>query len=252
MRSLILTLVITFIFLIFCACAVTQTAAPTAVASNLPADGDEFRFIYGSADEDVFADYQAVLDLHCPGVRRDLQFTGPTHYTVEIFPDQKAYDAGLTDEGVTGSPACSGDGKISLVSPRSPIRVPGISYDQRLMMAVHEYAHLLVNEINPDVPIWLAEGIACYEGAGGTYIEKGGTVAKALPAIAFSAIQDSYYGTPAADVYSFLAVKYIIDTYGLDKLNRLLRNTGDIEGILGVNTLDFEKQWIGFVQSYAE
>lgn len=251
MRTIIPALAVVLIF-IFHACAY-QPVAPTAtVASNIPAKGDDFRFIYGSADEDTFSDIQSVLALSCPEVRQDLQFTGATHYTVEVFPDQKAYDAGLTDTSVTGSPACSGNGKISLVSPRSPIRVPGISYDQRLMMVVHEYAHLLVNEINPDAPIWLAEGIACYEGSNGAYIEKGGAVAKALPAIAFSGIQDNYYDTPAADVYSFLAVKYIIDTYGLDKLNQLLRTPDEIEGIFGVSISAFEKQWIGFVQSYAE
>lgn len=252
MRTFIPALTVTFALFFLCACAAVKPTVSTAFASELPAGGDDFRFTYDSADESVVADYKAVLSLHCPRVRRDLQFSGTTHYSVEIYPDQRAYDAGLTDTSVIGSPACSGGGKISLVSPRSPIRVSGISNDQRLKMAVHEYAHLLVNEISPDAPIWLAEGIACYEGSEGAYIEKGGAVSKALPVISFLAIRDNYYDTPAADVYSFLAVRYIIDTYGLDELNRLLRSPGELEGILDVSIPEFEEQWKGYLQDYAE
>jgi hypothetical protein len=54
------------------------------------------------------------------------------------------------------------------------------------------------------------------------------------------------------DVYSFLAVKYIIDTYGYEKLNLLLRASDEFETILQTGREDFNSRWNEYIKSYKE
>lgn len=58
-----------------------------------------------------------------------------------------------------------------MVSPRLPAAGAHLSYDDRVAIAVHEFAHLVENEINPDLPVWLEEGAAIYIGPHQAYDE---------------------------------------------------------------------------------
>ena len=59
--------------------------------------------------------------------------------------------------------AISGDGKIQLVSPAHPAP-HRLTYGDGLMVAVHEFTHLALDEVNPRLSSWLDEGAAVYFG----------------------------------------------------------------------------------------
>lgn len=135
-----------------------------------------------------------------------------------------------------------------LVSPLSPIKVSGITREDRLQMAVHEFAHLLVDEINPNAPIWLDEGVACYEGSFDFYARVGRENMEKLPKIGFAVLQDEYYNLPGADLYAFYAVSFIVDEYGYGAINKLIRNPEELEGILGLSKAEFSGRWNSFMR----
>ena len=129
-----------------------------AGCGNAPADGREaFRARAAGHTVSIFSVYAApgheqaardvggVLADQIDRLRRDLRYPYDHPVTVEIYHNQADYDAHLMDRSVVGSPACSGRRTIQMVSPRSPIRVAGLSYETRLSMAVHEMAHLFLD-----------------------------------------------------------------------------------------------------------
>lgn len=208
------------------------------------------RFVYCCSTQDikVVDDIDKVLETNCSQICRNLQYEYKGKITVEVYPDQKSYDESLSDKSVTGSPACSGNRKIKLVSPASPIKIFGIPYEERLLMAVHEYVHLMIDEINSETPIWLDEGLACYEGSRVGYAEISRLVFPKIPEIDFSKLENAYYDIPAPDIYSYSAVSYIIEHFGYEKLNELIRDPSDLERILSMSRDEFSREWNTFIR----
>jgi len=211
-----------------------------------------FDLYYTPPDKQAADDIAAELIKHLPRLRNDFRYDYPHRVAVEIFPDQSSYDSNLMDRSVAGSPACSGRRTIQMVSPRSPIRIPGISYAGRLGMAVHELAHLIMNEINRDLPTWLNEGVASYAGGADGYrnICKIPAVAKLLQTPpSLTALETSYHRQPAPDVMSFTLVDFIVTTRGMTSLNDLLRDPAGLERIVGSSRRDIEIRWHEFART---
>ena len=211
---------------------------------------DTFIYYCSSQDSDVIDDIDKTLDADCPIICKNLEYEYNEKITVEVYPDQKSYDESLTDKSVIGSPACSGYKKIKMVSPTSPIEVSGFPYEGRLLMAVHEYVHLMIDEINNETPIWLDEGLACYEGSKESYEQITQLIFPKVPEISFNEIENSYYNIPAADVYSYSAVQFIIEHFGYEKLNQLIRHPSDFEKILSIKKDEFSKEWNTYIQMH--
>jgi hypothetical protein len=136
-----------------------------------------------------------------------------------------------------------------MISPRSPIRVAGIPYSDRVLMAV---AHLFIDEINDRVPVWLDEGIASFEGGAEGYrriceLPAVANLLKSPPQIAD--LESSYYKLPAADVFSFTLVDYIISNHGIAALSELIRRPNEFERILGGSKAELQSRWHGFVRT---
>ena len=210
-----------------------------------------FDLYFVADDRPAAQDVARELAAHLDRLRKDFRCEYAHRVAVEIYSDQAAYDANLMDPSVKGSPACSGRRTIQMVSPRSPIRDSGISYAGRLSMAVHELAHLFVNEINRDAPVWLSEGVASFEGDADGYrrICKMPAVAELLktpPSIA--ELEASYHKVRAPDVFSFTLVDYVASNLGMAALNDLLRNPADFERALGGSRREIEARWHEFVK----
>lgn len=200
--------------------------------------------------ESVGQDVGRTLAGQLDRLRRELRYPYQHPVVVEIYGDQAEYDAHLMNRSVTGSPACSGRRTIQMVSPKSPIRVPGLQYEARLSMAVHELAHLFLDEIGGEVPMWLEEGTASYEGDAEGYrrLCRLPSVERFLATPASLAeIESSYGRLTGADVLSFTLVDFIVSTRGFDALNDLIRHPGDLERVLGSRAA-VELEWHAFVQ----
>ncbi len=101
-----------------------------------------------------------------------------------------------------------------------------------MLIAVHEYTHLALNEVNPDLPDWLAEGAAVYLGPHDMYDH---VCRQNFPLSRFPRLQtlmQSYSSIPAADLFAYTLVRYIAETEGLGTLNRLIRLPSDILALL--------------------
>lgn len=116
-------------------------------------------------------------------------------------------------------------------------------------MAVHEFAHLIINEINRNAPVWLNEGIASYLGSpDGQYEKISKMVFQIVPEINFAELENSYFKLKAPDVYSYSAVAFIISEFGKDKLNCIIRNPEKMYSVLKTDQATFNRQWHNFIK----
>lgn len=205
-----------------------------------------FDLYFDPKDHATAQDVARALTAHLDRLRGEFHHPFEHRIVVEIYPDQAAYDAHLIDPWLAGSPACSGRHAIQMVSPTSPIRIPGLPYETRLTMAVHELAHLFIDELNQHAPSWLDEGVASYQGdaAGYRALCRLPQIAKILetPPV-FTTLENSYSSLPAPDIYSFTAVEYIVERYGWSKVVELIRSPAKFEKILGISKDEFTRGW---------
>lgn len=206
-----------------------------------------FVYQYEKKDSEAANDIKTVLNKNYQKVCADLDYMYTYKIQVKIYPDQQIYDESLIDRALIGSPAYSGSRKMHLVSPKSPIKIPGIPYEDRLLMAVHEFVHLMVDEINNGLPVWLDEGIACYEGSSNMYEYFCRLYMPELPFVPLNDLEENYYKISGADLYSYSAVRFIIEKYGFNKLNHLIKNPENFEKILSVTKDQFNKEWYSFI-----
>ncbi len=157
-------------------------------------------------------------------------------------------DGGASDRGVLV--LCPPDWTAS-PNP-GPLREPG-----PYIMA-HEYVHVVVHAINPSAVAvqWLNEGLAMYEAGGDNQtlrgIQRGELAALLQPGKlpSLSQLGDVPFGQ-FVQLHGYTlgctAVNYIVHTYGMDGLIRLIRNAGDPVGALGVSADQLTEGWHGYL-----
>lgn len=228
-----------------------EPSAPLPTAGNCDTlqpihRADHLTLLGCEQDEQAIRDIAAALSAHQEAVCSALKCPGPFPVTVRVYPDQQSLDGARPE--MKGYYAFSGGRSISMVSPRNPIPQMDLSYENRVLIAVHEFVHLVNNEINPDMPLWLNEGTAIHIGPHDVYTY---VCTHQFPFDMMPSLQDleeSYANTPAADLFSYAAVDWIISRYGLNSLNALLRAPDSIEAILGLSQTAMDQQWWQFMK----
>jgi hypothetical protein len=201
------------------------------------------------ADKQTALDILAAIQTGSRQVCMDLQTDCQFSVMVEIYPDQSSFDEQVMDSEMRGFFAISGNGDtIQMVSPANP-SPHKISYEDGVFVAIHEFAHLALDEINPQLPPWLDEGVAVYIGPHTTYT----TVCQvAFPfemIPSFEQLVNDYHEVQAPDLFAYAAVDFIVHEFGLEKLNLLLRTPDDLEQVLGISQAGFEAGWHEFIQA---
>ena len=142
--------------------------------------------------------------------------------------------------------AISGSNIIQMVSPSNPAPHE-ISYQDGVLVAVHEFVHLALDEVNPEMPAWLDEGTAIYLGSHEAYstVCQQNFPFEMTPS--FTQLETAYEAVSAADLFAYSAVDFIAHRFGLENLNRLLREPGDMRAILGISPAEFGVQWHEFI-----
>ena len=178
----------------------------------------------------------------------DLQSACEFEVVVRLYPDQASFDRSVPH--MKGYYACSGDGVIHMVSPVNPSPQRDIAYEDRVRIAVHEYVHLVNNTINLNMPLWLNEGVSVYVGPHEVYewVCLNRFPLDRVPA--FRDLVTAYGEVPAADLFAYAAVDYLVAEYGLDSLNALLRSPETFESILGVSRTEFERGWRAYMSQH--
>ncbi|WP_314587037.1 sigma-70 family RNA polymerase sigma factor [Paenibacillus terrigena] len=168
---------------------------------------------------------------------------------IEIYPDLPTFHQAV---GETDAPnwfmGTYDHNILKIVSPLNP--GPEHTYQSILKSTVHLFTMWLISDINPLAPKWLRQGIGGYEAKQMTpeYIKS--TTFDAINNNAVPTLQalndDSWdFGTMGGFQFSYLLVEYILQEYGIDALNKLIRNPTDFPGVLQRTESEFHQQWVG-------
>lgn len=224
---------------------VLPTGAPALLPS--PIAGPELFVVEGEGvPATVLDDIAAALRQGAPAVCAALGIACDFPVTVEVFADQAAFDRGVMNPAMRGYFALSGDGRIQMVSPANSGR-DELTYEDGVGVAVHEFVHLALDQIAPELPDWLEEGTAVYLGPHDAYDR---ACREQLAGVALPSLQQmrrQYADVPAADLFAYALVASIVAADGLDGLNALLRAPDDWERALGRSAADVERAWREFV-----
>jgi hypothetical protein len=200
--------------------------------------------VYGvESDQQAVQDVAKALQEQAVQINHAFDYDYREPITVEIFPDQESLDHYGMNPEMQGYYAYSGDRRIQMVSPHHATDQPEVDYSQRVLIAVHEYVHLVNNAINPNMPLWLNEGVAVYRGPHDlyTYVCQNMFPFEQIPSL--REMEQSYESVSAADLFAYALVDFIAHQYGQEKLNLLIRDPDDFEEILGDTRSKFEQHW---------
>lgn len=194
--------------------------------------------------EGVIASLQENTERICNDLQTPCQFP----VVIEIYPDQETFDSHVMNPEMRGFFAVSGNGKIQMVSPANPAPHE-ISYDDGVLVAVHEFVHLALDEINVNMPTWLDEGAAVYIGPHAPYAMVCETAFPFEMIPSFQHLKNEYDHVQAPDLFAYTAVDFIVREHGTEKLNLVLRSPDEMNVILGISDTDFDHDWQEFIRA---
>lgn len=138
----------------------------------------------------------------------------------------------------------------------SPINPPkGSDFYNVLNTVVHEFVHVIINQINNDTPRWLNEGVASYEGKDNSeeWIKK--TIRKSLEENTLPKLKDLDTGRDFAKFFeidgyqfSYTIIEFIVNKFGYEKLHDFLEEPDNFEGIFNMSENEFESNWGEFLK----
>jgi hypothetical protein len=186
--------------------------------------------------ETSYPDIQSFFGLHDNNKGKVIVYK-----TIERF--QRAY-LGLFLSWVFGDWAAGAayQDMVLLASPENPGQ--GHTYTSILDIAVHEYVHTLIYQVNENADIWLDEGAA-------TYLAGQQSELSNVSVPTFEEMQSqsqSEFVENEGYTWGHEYVEYLVATYGADKIIDLIE-TNDYESCLGKSKLAIYDEWVKYVES---
>ncbi|MGG4145421.1 RNA polymerase sigma factor [Paenibacillus algorifonticola] len=118
---------------------------------------------------------------------------------------------------------------------------------------VHLFTIWLISEINPKAQKWIRQGIGVYEAKLMTqdYIE--GTTKEAIHNLAIPTFEqldnDTWdFETMKGFQFSYMFVEFVVQRYGIDHLNKLIRNPQDFNGIFQSSESELHQKMIEYIK----
>ncbi|MBP1994552.1 RNA polymerase sigma factor [Paenibacillus eucommiae] len=176
-----------------------------------------------------------------------------TKIIVEIYPDLPTFHQAV---GEADAPnwfmGTYKENKLKIVSPLNP--GPEHTYESILKSTVHLFTMWLISDINPHAPKWMRQGIGGYEckQMSEAYIKN--TTSDTIHNLVIPTFQelnnDTWdFGTMKGFQFSYLIVEFIIDKYGYDALNKLIRKPTDFNEIFQHTELELYEQWVQYLRN---
>ncbi|WP_216651693.1 hypothetical protein [Paenibacillus sp. NEAU-GSW1] len=140
---------------------------------------------------------------------------------------------------------------IKVYTPES-LNTPGVE-DAFTDQIVHEFVHAVIQQINPDIgkTKWLDEGIAYYTSNQLQKELQARSLFLDIPTLEQLASPD-YFNLEGGEAYFYsgLIIQYIVDKYGEDTLNEIIRNPeqNQFERIMQTTIDKFYEEWKGDLQ----
>jgi len=139
------------------------------------------------------------------------------------------------------------DGAIHMVSPANP--GPAHDFDSMIKVAVHEFVHVLVLELNPtnDRP-FLVEGLAMYLAEQYEFVDD--AIRHMLENFAMPDVDVIMGHDWGAGIYQagFAFAKFLAAEFGYDKLVELYV-TPDVGLVFGMSNDEFNTRWMEFLHT---
>lgn len=171
--------------------------------------------------------------------------------TIEVYPDMPSFHQAVGEADAPNWFMGTYEGSIlKIVSPLNP--GPEHTYQSILKGTVHLFTMWLISEINPKAPKWIRQGIGGYEAKLMTqdYIE--GTTEEAIHNLEIPTFEqldnDTWdFETMKGFQFSFLFVEFVVQQYGIDQLNKLIRNPQDFNGIFQCSEKELHQKMVEFI-----
>lgn len=216
---------------------------------GLRKETEHFQFYCIESDAECLEDLAETLEENYSKITTDLKVDLDFKVKVHVYKDIDTFhkSTGRSDapDWVVGA-AYGND--IQMVSPLNPGGTH--NYDSLIKVVVHEFTHVVINNIASSglmVPLWLHDGVAMYEAKQTDQLYEVGKWVKSnrIPSLDALESYGSYDTMSDNKVYpfSYTLVEYIINEYGIEKLNNLIRSPSDYSGAFKVDKNEFEQAW---------
>lgn len=171
---------------------------------------------------------------------------------IEIYPDMPTFHQAVGESDAPDWFMGTFDNKtLKIVSPLNP--GPEHTYQSILRSTLHLYTMWLISDINSHSPKWIRQGIGGYEAQQMSEDFIRGTTEEAIRKRAIPSFDelndDSWNFGKTGFQFSYLIVEFIKDQYGLDGLNRLIRNPNDFHSIFQLSKEELHAQWAEALQN---
>jgi len=136
---------------------------------------------------------------------------------------------------------------VILTSPANPGKVH--DYENNKNAALHEMVHAYVSVLNPDIQLWLTEGVALYLTNGEPFSKE------YLNSMNIPSFDDIKTKNPMAfsDMggYNFAQtyIEYLDKTYGWENVLKLIK-TENYDSCFGKSEKDIYNEWVKYIQNY--
>lgn len=144
-------------------------------------------------------------------------------------------------------------GKTVIASPLKP--PPGSDYYNVINTVVHEFVHVLLREINTEIPKWLDEGIASFEGRDNDEAWIRDTILLGLENRTVPELDELDTGEDYErffDIggyqYSYAITEFVISVYGYETLMGLVKRPKNLEEIFHITYEEFSCRWIHYME----
>jgi len=146
------------------------------------------------------------------------------------------------DEWVVGT--CE-DNTILLVSPANP--GDDHDFDSIVMVAIHEIVHIYNHLLNPDMSLWMDEGIATY--LSNMNPREFGYQCETIPSMEALQTKDaSVFADIEGYPLSYLYIEFLTKVFGWDAVVELAR-TNDFEKAFSQSERSIYEQWAAYIKN---
>ena len=213
--------------------------------SNNALNDEHFDFVlYGQFNTSDIAQISNNLNSNYGRIINDLKVQSMPKVTVKIWSDYNTFlddmqkDIGIRYTGSTGYIFGMAEMRIYFTA-------------QAPSTACHEFSHLVSMQVNstiPNNPRWLWEAVALYEN--NEFVNPNSLtymVSQNYPTLEELNMD---YNSSNQHIYEvgYILLEYIVQTWGMDYVIGLIKNNGDIIGVLGINNQEFESGWYKFIE----
>lgn len=141
--------------------------------------------------------------------------------------------------------------RIMLVSPFNPGKAH--TYESIFRVAKHELTHLILYQINNDIPVWLNEGLAAYEAQQMTTeriiflkrMIRTGTI-PTIKELEIDFVKNNGFQ------FSYTIIDFLLSNYNTGILLDILKTPSAFYTLLDMTAADFHKKWTDFlIKKYA-